>query len=91
MHIISKILEIKLYKIIVLFDEAEKREIDFESILKSFPVLKDEQIFKSVKLDDYPTLSWDNLAAVVDYDGKQKPAALDFSPDSLYAFSKLIK
>jgi hypothetical protein len=90
MHTINKIIEIKPFKITVLFDKLEKREIDFEPLLKSFPSLSNEATFKTVTIDDYPTLSWDKLATIVDYDGTVKPAALDFCPDTLYQMSKAL-
>lgn len=90
MRTIKNILEVKPYNITVLFDNNEKREIDFEEIIKNFPVLKDEKIFATVSLDDYPTLKWDNLASMLDENGKQLKTALDFCPDTLYRFSKAI-
>ena len=88
MHTISKILEINPYIISVVFDNKESRTIDFTELINSFPVLKNEAIFKSVKLDDYPTLAWENQASIMDYDGTIKPTTLDFCPDSLYKMSQ---
>ena len=88
MHKISKIIEVNPYKILVVFDNKEKRSIDFSTIVNSFPVLKDETTFKSVKLDSYPTLAWENKAMIIDYDGVLKPTSLDFCPDSLYKMSQ---
>ncbi len=87
MRTIKNILNVKPYNITVMFDNNEKREINFEQIIKNFPVLKDEKIFASVSLDDYPTLKWDNLATIIDYDGKEFITALDFCPDTLYQLS----
>jgi len=90
MHVINKIISVEPYRITVLFDKAEKRVINFDTLLQVYPVLKDEKVFTSVKLNDYPTLSWENAASIIDYDGSKKPAPLDFSPDSLYSLSSAI-
>jgi Protein of unknown function (DUF2442) len=90
MRTIKNILGVKPYNITVLFDNNEKREINFEEIIKNFPVLKDEIVFSTVSLDDYPTLKWDNLASIIDENGNKIKTALDFCPDTLYRFSKAV-
>lgn len=90
MRTIKNILAVKPYNITVLFDNNEKREITFDEIIKNFPVLKDEKVFATVSLDDYPTLKWDNLATIQDEKGNTIKTALDFCPDTLYRFSKAI-
>ena len=87
MKFINQILEIKPFEIIVLFNNNEKRKINFAPMLENFPSLKDEKIFSTVTLDDYPTLKWDGLATIEDYDGIRKPAPLDFCPDTLFEMS----
>ncbi|MDZ4844858.1 MAG: DUF2442 domain-containing protein [Chitinophagales bacterium] len=84
MHIISKIIDAKPYRIVVEFDSKDKRIIDFTSIFESFPALKDEKVFTSVSLDSYPTIKWDGFATMQDYSGELIAAPLDFCPDALY-------
>ncbi len=91
MRTIKNILSVKPYHITVLFDNNEMRDINFETIISKFPVLKDQKVFNAVTLDDYPTLKWDNLATIRDYDGKEIKTALDFCPDTLYVLSKEVK
>jgi hypothetical protein len=90
MHIISKIIDAKPYKIVVEFDKNDVREIDFLTLVEAFPLLKDEKVFASVSLDDYPTIKWDGLAKMHDYNGELISAPLDFCPDTLYRMSKPI-
>ena len=51
------------------------------------PALKNPESFLKVDLDDYPTLSWNGLAQIQDYDGKLIEAPLDFCPDMLWEIS----
>lgn len=91
MHTITKILAAQPYRIVVEFDKKDTRIIDFTSILEFFPALKDEKIFTSVSLDEYPTLKWDGLATLQDYNGKIISAPLDFCPDALYRISEPVQ
>ncbi len=88
MHTITSIIEVKLYEITVTFDGIDERKINFDSLLMDFPILKDESIFKSVSLDDYPTIKWDGLAKMRELDGTINPVPLDFCPNTLYEMSE---
>ena len=88
MHFIKSIVAIQPYTITVVFENDEKRKINFDSLLSSFPALKKLDVFNSVTLDDYPTLKWDGLAKIRELDGTINPAPLDFSPDTLYSLSE---
>ena len=88
MHHINSIVNIQPYTITVIFDNKEQRIINFESILEDFPVLKNQIVFKTATLDNYPTLKWDGLARMRELDGTIVPAPLDFSPDTLYLMSE---
>ena len=90
MHYITSILEIKPYTITVIFDDKEKRKINFEPIIIDFPVLKRHDVFALARLDNYPTIKWDGLAHIKETDGSIVAAPLDFSPDALYLLSQKV-
>ncbi len=76
MNRIKKVQALKDYRILIIFDNGEKRIKDMKPYLEKgvFKKLKDEEIFKSVKLE-YGTVSWgDNI---------------DLCADSIYETSSL--
>ena len=85
---IKDIIEKKPYFIKVRFNNDEVRKIDFTQLIKKFPQLNNPDAFLSVTLDEYPTLSWNDLAQIQDYDGKLIKAPLDFCPDMLWEISE---
>ena len=85
---IKEIIKKEPFNLTVLFSNGEIRKIDFTFIIQKFPQLSNKENFMSVALDDYPTLSWKDLAKMQDYDGKIVNAPLDFSPDTLYELSE---
>ena len=92
---IKEIIEVKPFKIHLLFSNNESREIDFETIFKTenpesvFLRLNNSEVFKQVKLDaESKTIYWEGLAFYIDYDGKIKPGPLDIAPEFLYEISK---
>jgi Protein of unknown function (DUF2442) len=78
LHFITKINNIIDYQIICTFNTNEIKKINFHNIIQQykntspnlFGKLENEIYFKSVHLDDYGTLCWDN--------------GLDFCPDVLF-------
>jgi hypothetical protein len=94
---IRQILSVKPYKVTCLWNTGEVREIDLQPFLAdsaakpNSPVNKllDKHLFEQVKTDGR-TLYWDNLLTMMDYDGSNKPALLDFDPDVMYERSRLI-
>ncbi|MFM2047677.1 MAG: hypothetical protein RI955_223 [Bacteroidota bacterium] len=82
LHFITKIKEVKPYRIVCLFNTNETRTIDFMPMINEFKItspnflgkLSDINYFNSVELDSYGTLSWHN--------------EIDFCPDVLYAQSQ---
>jgi hypothetical protein len=90
---VIKIIAVKPFKVVCLWNTGEIREIDFNQYLTEAipqsPVSKlvDDVLFTSVKTDGR-TLYWDNLLTMIDYDGSQHPAPLDFDPDVLYQRSR---
>lgn len=74
MNRIKEVQPLKDYKILVTFDNGEKRIKDMKPYLKKgvFKKLKDEEIFKSVKLA-YGTVSWGD--------------SIDLCADSIYETS----
>lgn len=87
MYKITHIIDIKPYKIAAKFNTGEIRTIDFAPLVEKFTVLKDPSIFSKAKIDDYPTISWDDLALNRELDGTIKSCPLDFSPETLYQLS----
>lgn len=82
-HFITKIISVEPYKVTCLYNTGEVREIDMKNMLEHyaatssfFKPLLDADYFKTVRLDSYGTLSWDN--------------EIDFCPDVLYQNSKAV-
>ena len=67
MHFIKSIISIQGHVITVMFDKNEKRRIDFESIIKEFPILKEQEIFNLATLDEYPTIKWENYPCSIGF------------------------
>lgn len=82
LHYIQKIIEIEAYTVTCLFNKGEVRTIDLTPTIEKYwaindglvSQLADQAYFKTVRLDSYGTLLWDN--------------GVDFDPDVLYAGSK---
>ena len=89
MHFIRSIVEIAPYTITVMFDNNERRKINFEPFLTDFPLLRKPEVFITASIDDYPTLAWAGLAKMKELDGTIVPAPLDFCPDTLYSMSEV--
>ncbi len=85
---VIKIISTEPYTIKAKFSSNEIRRINLSPLLEKFPVLKEPTIFSKAKLDDYPTISWDNLASIRELDGTVNTCALDFSPEMLYHLSE---
>lgn len=90
------ILSVEPYKVTCLWNTGEVREVDFQPYLteskpqRPIARLTDKQLFSEVKTDGR-TLYWDNLLTMIDYDGCQHPAPLDFDPDVMYQRSQLVE
>ena len=89
MYKITQIIDIKPYQIAAKFNTGEIRTINFISLVKKFTALKNPDVFIKAKIDDYPTISWDDLALIRELDGTVKSCPLDFSPETLYQLSTL--
>ncbi|MBE9466342.1 DUF2442 domain-containing protein [Dyadobacter subterraneus] len=82
LYYIEKIVSIHAYTISCLFNTGEVRDVDFTDIIEKYKKINDgliselvdEEFFKSVQLDSYGTLQWNN--------------GVDFDPDNLYKRSK---
>ena len=82
LHYIKNIIEVKDYTVLCEFNTAETRLIDLTEKINKYSNANDGLIsrlankdyFKTVKLDSYGTLVWDN--------------EVDFCPDVLYEMSK---
>jgi hypothetical protein len=84
MYRITKIISVKPFKIICLFNNQETRLIDFTDWVKEFSIknngwtskLADPDYFQTVQLADYGTLAWSN--------------EVDFDPGVLFEISKSV-
>lgn len=82
LYYIEKILSIRNYTVTCLFNTGEARIIDLTDVIEKYSKINDglisslsnEAYFKTVGLDSYGTLQWDN--------------GVDFDPDILYQTSK---
>ena len=92
---VKTILSVEPYKVRCLWNTGEVREVDFQPYLDESkaegPIarLANEKLFCEVKTDGR-TLYWDNLLIMIDYDGTQQLAPLDFDPDVMYQRSRLM-
>ncbi len=92
---VKTILAVESYKVTCLWTTGEVREIDFQLYLNESksqsPIARliDKHLFNKVKTDGR-TLYWDSLLTMIDYDGSQHPAPLDFDPDVMYRQSRLV-
>ena len=83
LHYIQKIINVDEYSVVCLFNTAEVRIINFQAIIEKYKKINDGLIsklsdlnyFKTVTLDSYGTLTWDN--------------GVDFDPDNLYNISQI--
>ena len=89
MYTITQIIDIKPYQIAAKFNTGEIRTINFAPLIEKFPALKNPDTFKKARIDDYPTICWDNLALIRELDGTVISCPLDFSPETLYQLSTL--
>jgi hypothetical protein len=84
-HTIKEILNVSKYTVICKFNTNEVRSINLEKTVKSFATnstsilnkLNSEAYFKTVKLDSYGTLNWND--------------EIDFCPHVLYAMSMKVE
>lgn len=80
LHFVSDIIEVKPYTVVCRFNNEEVRAVDLWPLLEKnrvdgnvYAQLLDTNYFKTVQLDSYGTLTWDN--------------EVDFCPDVLYDMS----
>ncbi|WP_159468931.1 DUF2442 domain-containing protein [Dyadobacter sp. 3J3] len=81
LYYIKQILSVQDYNISCLFNTGEVRTVDLNSIIEKYKKINDglishlanKEYFKSVQLDSYGTLTWEN--------------GVDFDPDNLYNMS----
>ena len=84
LYYIKKIVSIHDYAISCLFNTGEVRVIDLKDTVEKYKhindglisELVDKEYFKSVQVDSYGTLHWNN--------------GVDFDPDNLYKSSKIL-
>lgn len=84
LHYIQNIIDVEDFTVNCLFNTGEVRAVDLTPVVQKYRAindglvsqLADKTYFKSVQLDSYSTLLWDN--------------GVDFDPDNLYAMSKAV-
>lgn len=82
LHYIKNIIQVRDYTVTCEFNTGETRTVNLKEIIEKYRAvndgliskLSDTNYFKTVKLDSYGTLSWDN--------------GVDFDPDNLYRMSE---
>lgn len=82
LHYIKNIIQVRDYTVTCEFNTGEIRTVNLKEIIEKYRAVNDGLIsklsdmnyFKTVKLDSYGTLSWDN--------------GVDFDPDNLYRMSE---
>lgn len=82
LYFIKNILDIHDYTVTCVFNTEETRTVNLKEIIEKYrrindgliSKLSDPNYFKTVKLDSYGTLTWDN--------------GVDFDPDNLYRMSE---
>ena len=96
---ITKIIQVEPFKIQLLWNNSEVREIDFDVFFKKWAVennqnlrrLENYEDFKQVTLSDEKTLIWHNLSTSFTFKGQNIISPLDLDPDVIYENSRLIK
>ncbi|OJV18347.1 MAG: hypothetical protein BGO21_22580 [Dyadobacter sp. 50-39] len=82
LHYIKNIIQVQEYAVTCEFNTGETRTVNLKKIIEKYlrindgliSQLADPNYFKTVKLDSYGTLTWDN--------------GVDFDPDNLYSMSE---
>lgn len=82
LHYIKNIIQVHGYAVTCEFNTGETRTVNLKEIIEKYRMINDGLIsklsdpnyFKTVKLDSYGTLTWDN--------------GVDFDPDNLYHISE---
>lgn len=96
---ILRIIEINGFEVICMFNNGEKRKIDFTNLFNVWEVgepdpeygLKDPKAFKQLTLDN-GTLSWKNISiSLLNDKGHEQYYPYEPSPESLYMNSVLIE
>ena len=96
---ITKILKIEQFKILLLWNNAEVREIDFANLFHKWEQegnfdllrLKNNEDFKQVRISEQRTLEWEKLPVSVTFKGQVQSFPLELDPDVLYENSQLIR
>jgi DNA-binding XRE family transcriptional regulator len=96
---ITKILKVEAFKLHLLWNNAEVREIDFTTLFPKWELednvdllrLKDINAFKQVCISEQRTLEWNNLPVSMIFKGETQIFPLELDADVLYANSQLIR
>ena len=96
---ITKILKVEPFKIQLLWNNSEVREIDFTILFVKWQQdgntallrLKDFEAFKQVRLSEHRNLEWANLLIEITFKGQIQAYPLELDPDVLFQNSTLIR
>ena len=96
---ITKILKVEPFKIQLLWNNSEVRQIDFTVLFLKWQQdsnidllrLKDFDNFKLARLSEQRTLEWANLPVQVTFKGQTQAYPLELDPDVLFENSTLIR
>ncbi len=96
---ITKILKIESFKLHLLWNNAEVREIDFTTFFQKWEQegntdllrLKDVNAFKQACISEQRTLEWENLPVSVTFKEQTQIFPLELDPDVLYQNSRLLR
>ena len=96
---ITKILKIENFKLLLLWNNAEVRELDFTFLFQKWEQegnidllrLKNNVDFKQARISEQRTLEWENLPVSITFKGQTQSFPLELDPDVLYESSQLIR
>jgi len=100
LHLVKNIVHVEPYKLVLLLNTGEYKEIDIEKVFirqatqPNNPLLKllNKELFQQVQFDnEAETIYWSNLMTMRRKDGTTQPANLDFCPEVLYNESELLQ
>jgi len=93
---VKKILSIEPYTMDVLWSDDKVRAMNFENFLSDYFTKENSLYFKILNQEifvqaktDGRTIYWENIASMLDENGKSIPAPLDFCPNVLFRQSYL--
>ena len=95
---IARILEVEPFKITLLWNTSETRELDFVPLFgqweaegdRKMEALRDRDTFKQVAIFENRTLCWPNVLVPFTFRGETRTSSLELDALELYRQSKLV-